>query len=101
MNSFEEMIEDFQGKSTQYAKELEKNMVEARSDGYKEKETLKNAGLEEEKGMLQEVTSKAEAQIDKAKEEIRRKALDARQSLEEEVAGFSSELAKKILGRSI
>jgi F-type H+-transporting ATPase subunit b len=101
MNSFEEMIEDFQGKSTQYAKELEENMVEARSDGYKEKETLKNAGLDEEKGMLREATSKTEAQINKAKEEIQRKALDARQSLEEEVAGFSRELAKKILGRSI
>ena len=101
MNSFEELIEDLQGKSTQYTKELDENMVAARSDGYREKETLKNAGLDEEKGMLREATSKAEAQVNEAKEEIQRKALDARQSLEEEVAVFSMELARKILGRSI
>ena len=101
MHSFEEMIEDFQGKSSQYAKELEENMVGARSDGYREKETLKNAGLDEEKLRLREATSKAEEQINGAKEEIERMALDARQSLEQEVAGFSRDLAKKILGRSI
>ena len=101
MNSLQETIEDFQNRSGHCAKELEENLVGARSEGYKEKENLKNAGLDEEKGMLQEATTRAEEQIGKAKEEIARSVVDARQSLENEVAVFSKELAEKILGRGI
>ncbi|UCF56579.1 MAG: hypothetical protein JSW15_10985 [Deltaproteobacteria bacterium] len=101
VNSLQETIEDFRNRSGHYAKELEENLVGARSEGYKEKENLKNTGLDEEKGMLQEATTRAEEQIGKAKEEIARSVVDARQSLENEVAVFSKELAEKILGRSI
>ncbi len=101
MSSLQGAIGAFQDKSEQYAKELDENMVGARSEGYKEKENLKNAGLEEEKGMLHEATSRAEEQISKAKEEIERSVVDVRQSLESEVAVFSKELAEKILGRSL
>ena len=54
--SFQEMIEDFQTRSTEGAKTLEENMADARSQGFKEKEGLKGAGMEEEKVMLQQGT---------------------------------------------
>jgi F-type H+-transporting ATPase subunit b len=76
-------------------------MAGARSQGFKEKENLKGAGLEEEKVMLQEAISSAEDKIGKAKGEIDQNTAQARQSLEEEVRVFSKELAEKILGRSI
>lgn len=101
VNSLQETIDDFRNRSGHCAKKLEENLVGARSEGYKEKENLKNTGLDEEKGMLQEATTRAEEQIGKAKEEIARSVVDARQSLENEVAVFSKELAEKILGRSI
>ena len=101
MDSFQDAIGDFQNKSARYAIELEENMVEARKGGYKEKENLKSAGLAEEKGMLQEAISSTEGKIGKAKEEIGLKAVEARQSLENEVNLFSQELAEKILGRNI
>lgn len=99
--SFQDMIEDFQNRSEKDAKTLQENMAGARSQGFKEKENLKGAGLEEEKVMLQEAISAAEEKIGKAKGEIDQNTAQARQSLEEELRGFSKELAEKILGRSI
>lgn len=99
--SFQEMIEDFQNRSEKESKALEENMASARSQGFKEKETLKSAGLEEEKVMVQQAISSAEEKIGKAKGEIDQDTAQARRSLEEEVRAFSQELAEKILGRSI
>lgn len=99
--SFQEMIEDFQNRSEKESKALEENMASARSQGFKEKETLKSAGLEEEKMMVQQAISSAEEKIGKAKGEIDQDTAQARRSLEEEVRVFSQELAEKILGRSI
>jgi F-type H+-transporting ATPase subunit b len=99
--SFQEMIEDFQNRSEKDAKTLQENMVGARSQGFKEKENLKSAGLEEEKVRLQKAISAAEEKIGKAKGEIDENTAQARRSLEEEVKIFSKELAEKILGRSI
>ncbi|MGD8983044.1 MAG: hypothetical protein PVH99_00240 [Desulfobacteraceae bacterium] len=99
--SFQEMIEDFQNRSEKESKALEENMASARSQGFKEKETLKSAGVEEEKVMVQQAISSAEEKIGKAKGEIDQDTAQARRSLEEEVRVFSQELAEKILGRSI
>jgi F-type H+-transporting ATPase subunit b len=99
--SYQEMVEDFQGRFEKDANTLEENMAGARREGFKEKENLKTAGLEEEKSMLQEAISSAEEKIRKAKGEIDRNTVQARQSLQEEVGAFSQELAEKILGRSI
>lgn len=99
--SFQGMIEDFQNRSEKDARALEENMASARSEGFKEKENLKSAGLEEEKVTIQGAQSSAEEKIGEAKGEIDRYAAQARQSLEEEVKVFSKELAEKILGRSI
>ncbi len=99
--SFQEKIEEFQNRSEKGAKALEENMAGARNQGFKEKENLKSAGLEEEKVTLQEAISAAEEKIGKAKGEIDQNTAQARQSLEEEVRAFSRELAEKILGRSI
>lgn len=99
--SFQGMIEDFQSRSEKGAKSLEENMATARSQGFKEKESLKRAGSEEEKVMLQQAISSAEEKIGKTKGEIDQDTAQARRSLEEEVRVFSQELAEKILGRSI
>ena len=99
--SYQEMAENFQSRFEKDAKTLEENMAGARREGFKEKENLKTAGLEEEKSMLQGAISSAEEKIRKAKGEIDRNTVQARQSLQEEVKVFSQELAEKILGRSI
>ena len=101
MDSFQEMIGDFQDKSGRYVKELEGSRIEARNSGFKEKEVLKDQGLEEEKDIVQEASSSSEEKIGKAREEIEERLADVRQSLQAEVEGFSQELAEKMLGRSI
>ena len=101
INAFRKTIEDFQGKSAKYSKDLEENILGANREGYREKEDLKGKGLEAEKEMLQEANASVEEKIGKAKEEIQANVLNARQSLEADVGVFSKELAEKILGRSI
>ena len=101
MDSFQEMIGDFQDKSSRYVKELEGSRIEARNAGFKEKEVLKGEGLEEEKDIVREASSSSDEKIGKTREEIHEKVADVRQSLQAEVEGFSQELAEKILGRSI
>lgn len=100
-DSLQGMIDEFQNRSQKNEKSIEESMVQARKEGYLEKENFKDQGLEEEKGILQEANSKVEEKIGLARKEMEMKISEARKSLEGEVAGFSKELAEKILGRSI
>ncbi|MBW1935341.1 MAG: hypothetical protein JRI79_02245 [Deltaproteobacteria bacterium] len=101
MDGIQNQIGTLQSKSEQVAKEIEENVVGATKEGLREKETLKSSGYEYERGMLAEASSQAAQKIDQARKEIMESVLNARHSLERELADFSKELAEKILGRSI
>lgn len=101
VNSLQKAIEDYQGRSEQNEKNIEEGMVLARKDGFAEKEKLKGTALEEEKAILQGAGSSVEQKLGKAKSEMEMKMADVRKALEDQVTGFSTELAEKILGRSI
>jgi F-type H+-transporting ATPase subunit b len=97
----EETISDLLERSSRVAEELEQNTAAARKDGFKEKEDSKNEGRQEEAKMVQNAVDSVSEKIAKAREETERNMAGLRQSLEKEVSLFSSELAEKILGRSI
>jgi F-type H+-transporting ATPase subunit b len=99
--SLQGMIDEFQDRSEENEKGIEESMVQARKEGYVEKENFKGQGLEQEKGILQEANSKVEEKIGIARKEIEKKISDARKVLEGEMTGFSNELAEKILGRGV
>lgn len=99
--SLQGMIDEFQRLSEEHEKKIEEGMVQARKEGYLEKEGFKGKGLEEEKGILQEANSKVEEELGLARKEMENRISEARKALEGELTGFSSELAQKILGRSI
>jgi F-type H+-transporting ATPase subunit b len=99
--SLQGMIDEFQDRSEENEKGIEESMVQARKEGYMEKENFKGQGLEQEKGILQEANSKVEEKIGIARKEIEKKISDARKVLEGEMTGFSNELAEKILGRGV
>jgi F-type H+-transporting ATPase subunit b len=101
VDSLQKSIENYQGRSEQNEKNIEEGMVLARKDGFAVKEKLKGKGLEEEKLVLQGANSSVEEKLGKAKSEMEMKMADVRKALEDQVAGFSTELAEKILGRSI
>jgi F-type H+-transporting ATPase subunit b len=101
VDSLQKSIENYQGRSEQNEKNIEEGMVLARKDGFAVKEKLKGKGLEEEKLVLQGANSSVEEKLGKAKSEMEMKMEDVRKALKDQVAGFSTELAEKILGRSI
>jgi F-type H+-transporting ATPase subunit b len=101
VDSLQKSIENYQGRSEQNEKNIEEGMVLARKDGFAVKEKLKGKGLEEEKLVLQGANSSVEEKLGKAKSEMEIKMADVRKALKDQVAGFSTELAEKILGRSI
>jgi len=101
MNSRQKTIDDFQGQAEKNEKGIEEGVVQARKEGYAEKEALKSHGLKEEKEILQEAGAGVEQKLNAAKKEIETKIAVAREALEGQIASFSDELAQKILGRSI
>lgn len=100
-SSLKKTIEDYDDRSEQNERGIEEGVVQARKEGYEKKENLKGQALDEEKAILQEAGSSVEEKKDKADRELGSKIADVRKILEEQVAGFSQELAEKILGRSI
>jgi len=101
MNSRQKTIDGFQDQAEKNEKGIEEGIVQARKEGYAEKEAVKSEGLKEEKEILQEAGSGVEQKLSAAKQEIETKIAVAREALEGQIAGFSDELAQKILGRSI
>ncbi len=100
-SSLKNTIEDYNDRSEQNERGIEEGVVQARKEGYEQKENVKGQALDEEKAILQEAGSSVEEKKDKANKELGSKIADVRKILEEQVAGFSQELAEKILGRSI
>jgi len=101
MESLEEKINDLEDEAAERAYDLEESVAGARREGSAQKENIRHAGLEAEKGMVRDATAKAGDKIDQARSEIDQKLIAARQALENELAMFSKELAEKILGRSV
>ena len=101
MNSRQKTIDDYQEQAEKNEKGIEEGVVQARKEGYTEKEALKTQGLEGDREILQEAGGGVEQKLNAAKKEIASKIAVARETLEGQVANFSDELAQKILGRSI
>jgi F-type H+-transporting ATPase subunit b len=94
-------IEELQSRAGQTEAGIEESKVEARKDGFAQKEKMRGDGLEEQKGILQEAGSSVEAKMDAAKKDIEASVAKAKKELQEQIAAFSRELAQKILGRSV
>jgi F-type H+-transporting ATPase subunit b len=101
MNSRQKTIDDYKEQAEKNEKGIEEGVVQARKEGYTEKEALRSQGLEGEKEILQEAGGGVEQKLSTAKKEIESKIAVARETLEGQIASFSDELAQKILGRSI
>jgi len=100
-SALQNSIEGYQSQSDQKERGIEEGQILARKEGSSVKEGLKGQGLEKEQGILQEAHSTAEKKIGTARKDLDTKIGDVRKSLEDQIAAFSSDLAEKILGRSI
>jgi F-type H+-transporting ATPase subunit b len=89
--------EDAQKKDDAFASGIQ----EARAKGLKEKETLLQAAAEEEKQMIADVNTQAQAELVEIRQKIEKDAEAARASLQEKVDEFANDICQKILGRKV
>ena len=74
---------------------------EARTRGLKQKDTLLQAAAEEEKQIIENVNTNAQAELAEIRKKIAKDADNARTSLQERVDEFADEICQKILGRKV
>lgn len=101
MVSGEEEANTWKQKADRFEEELEENISRTRQSGQKEKENIKDQGMEQEKEMIRDAYSSVEENARKVRTEIEERVAQASRSLQNEVEGFSRELAEKMLGRSL
>ncbi len=74
---------------------------EARARGFKEKEALMQQAADEEKKIIADINSKAQAELAEIRNKIVNEAEVARESLQKEVDNFANQICQKILGRAV
>lgn len=73
----------------------------ARRAGLEKREEIKKGGLEEEKGVIQQVRGEVDEKIKGVRAKMAKDTEEARGKLRGQIESFSREVAEKILGRSI
>ncbi len=74
---------------------------EARARGFKEKEALMQQATDEEKTIIADIHSKAQAELAEVHDKIKKEAEVVRESLQKEVDDFANQICQKILGRAV
>ena len=101
MDTLANRVEEYLGKSEEREKGIEEGTILARKEGYSRREACKAEAASEERGILKEAASSVEQQVGAAREDIEAKIAGVRKALDDQVSALSSELAEKILGRSV
>lgn len=101
VSGLEREIEGLIKNASQRLEDFKVKMGGAHERGNKEKEILKNEGLGEEKQIISKTRSEAEASKSQMLSQVEQDADKAKEELKGQVSGFASDIAAKILGRSI
>lgn len=101
VSGLEHEIDGLLKNANQKLEDFKAKLNEANVRGVKEKETLKNAGLVEDKQVTAAARSEAEEHKSQAMSQIEQDVTKAREELKGQVPGFASGIAGKILGRAI
>jgi len=81
-------------------KAYDAGIKDARAKGLSEKEVQVQAASEEEKKLVEEITSRAQANLIEIREKITKDTEEVRASLQKDVDSFAEEIGQKILGRA-
>lgn len=76
-------------------------LKDARAKGFKEKEALMQQAADEEKTIIADINSKAQAELAEFRDKIKSEADAARENLQKEVDSFANQICQKILGRAV
>ena len=74
---------------------------EARTKGFKEKDALLQQATDEEKSILDDINRKAQAELAEIRDQIKKDAEVARESLQAQIGDFANQISQKILGRAV
>ena len=80
---------------------FEQGIKVARSKGIKEKGMALAEASDKEKKIIENINNKAQADLVKVREKIKKEAVAVSKSLQQEVDTFAAAIGKKILGRVI
>ncbi len=97
----EQAIEVLQGNAAESEQTFQTKIGEAKTEGFQEKEALKQAGQEEERQLVDEISQKAQADLEAIRAQIAKDSESARAKLRGEIETFSAAIAEKILGRAV
>lgn len=101
IQGYEEGIDSLKQDAVETDQTFQTGIGGAKTKGFQEKETLKQAGVEEEKQLIDEINQKAQADLEAVCTQIAKDAEDARRALQAETGAFSAAIAEKILGRTV
>jgi len=73
---------------------------EARIKGLKEKESLVNEAIEREKGIIEDINARAQANLAEVRDKVAGDVDAVRASLMEQVDDFANAICQKIIGRT-
>ena len=76
-------------------------LKEARTRGFKEKDALLQQAADEEKSILDDINRKAQAELTQIRDQIKKDAEVARESLQAQIGDFANQISQKILGRAV
>jgi len=74
---------------------------EARTKGVKEKDASLQQAADEEKSILDDINRKAQAELTQIRDQIKKDAETARESLRAQIGDFANQISQKILGRAV
>jgi len=101
IEGLQQAIEGAQQEASDREQAFKVKMSDAKMKGHQEKEALKEAALAEQRRMLDEISEKAQQDLQAMREQIAKDAEQARKTLQGEIQGFSAAIAEKILGRAV
>ena len=76
-------------------------LKEARTRGFKEKDALLQQAADAEKSIIADINRKAQEELAQIREQIKKDAEVARESLQAEIDEFANQISQKILGRAV
>lgn len=101
VSDLERSIAEFSSQAEEKENALAAGIKEARSRGLQQKQTLLQAGADEEKAILEEINKKAQAELAKSREKVAKDAESVRITLQKELDTFVNAIGQKILGRAV
>ena len=101
VTGLQEGVESLSSDAIEKNEAFDAGIRKARVKGMKEKEVLLQAGADEEKRIVGEITQKAQADLAEVRAKIAKEAEDVRETLLSQVDEYAASIGHKILGRTV